>query len=285
MTTSERIRYSEAKLALRLVSVRGSRRDGLLALPLEGCGMASALALGEPHLSTVRWQSADRCRIAWRGDEWILSNHSRQMVCALNARRIKPGDQAILQLGDTLELDLLSFQLVEQGHVQRQVDPFEGLHVETHRKIVHTDRVAGSVSGTEDDHVLHFLNEEFQSVVRDPTRLSSRADWISLGLRTRECAPTLDELRLQAERYPMLRDILLTRGSIDSVIGCLDDFGEIDLSDREVPPDVLRLFAPDISKHIPPRLAEMTRREHHATSVDSAMSIGRVRPGDDRIAS
>lgn len=289
MMTSERIRYSQARLALRLVSVRGSRMDGLLELPPEGRGMANALALGEPQLGAVRWQSADRCRIAWRGDEWILSNQSRQLVCALNARRIRAGDQAILQLGDTLELDLLSFRLVEHGQAQRQVDPFDGLHAEARRKVVGADRLAdsgsgsGSDSGVASDRVLDLLNDEFRSVVRDPMSLASHADWISVGLQSRACAPTLDELSLQAEQYPMLRDILSTRRSIDSVIGSLDDFGEIDMSNREVPPDVLRLFAPEISTHIPPRLADLTRREHHATAVDSAMSIGRVRPGDDRI--
>ena len=281
MKMSERIRYSQARLALRLVSVRGSRMDGLLELPSEGRGMAKALALGEPHLGAVRWQSADRCRIAWRGDDWILSNQSRQMVCALNARRIRAGDEAILQAGDTLELDLLSFRLVEHGHAQRQVDPFDGLRAEDRRKIV--GAISRSGPGVEADRVLDLLNDEFRSVVRDPMSLASHADWISVGLRSRACAPTLDELGLQAEQYPMLRDILSTRRSIDSVIGSLDDFGEIDMSNREVPPDVLRLFAPEISKHIPPRLADLTRREHHATAVDSAMSIGRVRPGDDRI--
>ena len=281
MTTPERIRYSEARLALRLVSVRGSRMEGLLDLPPEGRGMAKALALGEPSLGTVRWQSADRCRIAWRGDAWILSNQSPQMVCALNARRIRTGDQAILQLGDTLELDLLRFQLVEQVQAQRQVDPFDGLDVDERRKIFDTDRLTGS--GAEADPVFDLLNEEFASVVRDPMSLASHSDWISVGLRTAECAPTFDELGLQAERYPTLRDLLLKRRSIDSVIGSIDDFGEIDLSSREVAPDVLRLFVPESSKNISPRLAELTRREHHATSVDSAMSIGRVRPGDDRI--
>lgn len=94
---------------LRLLSSRGLPRQGVLSLRLEGRGMADALALAEPHLNDVEWRDANRCRIVWRTEGWMLSNESRTWVCALNGSRIQTGEQAILRIGDMLEVGLLRF--------------------------------------------------------------------------------------------------------------------------------------------------------------------------------
>lgn len=291
MTAGAHIRYAEARLALLLVFVCGEQRTGRLVLPPEGRGMGQALALGDAQLGAERWESADRCRIAWTGDHWTLSNHSMHMVCALNGCRIGTGAQAIMQIGDVLELDLMRFQLVEHEQARRQSDPFDALGLEGTRQPFRSDRFTASGSdqtGKEAEPLLALLNDEFLSVARDPTRLAGHADWIGSDLRCGEDAPTLDELTMQATPYPLLRDILLRRDAIDGIIGSFDDFGALDLAYQDVQPDVLRLFAPELSEQSSlrlPRLPGLTRREHHALSIDSAMRLGDVRPGDDKVPS
>ena len=283
--TFQQVQYADARLALRLVSVRGVEEKGLLPLPPEGRGMAQALALGESQIGAARWQAADRCRIAWRGDNWLLSNHSRHMVCALNGIRIATGEQAILQVGDTLELDLLRFHLIEHQPAYRRSDLFETLDIETAARPVFSisARRSGSDSGEHCEQLLNLLNDEFVAVVRDPMQLAGHADWQDTAAPAGESAPTLDELSAQAEPYPLMRDILLPRVAIDSVIGGFDGFGAPDLAHREVQSDVLRLFAPGVGRPSVSRLPALTLREHHSLSIDSAMAIGNVRPGDDRV--
>lgn len=283
MTIFERSRYVEARLALRLVSARGVEVNGLLHLPPEGRGMAQALALGESHLGVARRQAADRCRIAWRGDDWLLTNHSRHMVCALNRVRIATGDQAILQAGDMLELDLLRFQVVEHQAAHRQSDPFDALDIGTTARSAPHNQLRRSGSGEKQGQILDLLHDEFIAVVHDPMRLAGHSDWLATVAPAGERAPTLDELSMQAAPYPLMRDILLSRVAIDSIIGGFDGFGAPDLSHRDLQSDVLRLFAPGGGPSTTSRLPALTRREHHALSIDSAMAIGEVRPGDDRV--
>ncbi|MGJ7578659.1 TagK domain-containing protein [Variovorax sp. RHLX14] len=283
-TTFPQVRHADARLLLQLVSVRGVAIDGLLPLPPEGRGMAQALALGETQIGAARWQAADRCRIAWRGDNWLLSNHSRHLVCALNGIRIATGEQAILQVGDILELDLLRFQLIEHQPACRRPDPFEALHIEAVARPVssHSAQRSGRGAGEQYEQLLALLNDEFVAVVRDPMQLAGHANWQQTMAPAGESAPTLEELSAQAEPYLLMRDILLSRVAIDSVIGSFDGFGAPDLAHREMQPDVLRLFAPDVVRRSGSQLPALTRREHHSLSIDSAMAIGHVRPGDDR---
>ena len=177
MTTLSQVQYADARLALRLLSARGVAERGLLPLPPEGRGMAQALALGESRIGAVRWQAADRCRIAWRGDNWLLSNHSRHMVCALNGNRIATGEQTVLQVGDILELDLLRFQLIEQQPAHRRSDPFEALDIEVAAWPIPGNLTRRSGASDVYEQLLGLLHDEFIAVVRDPTQLAGHADW------------------------------------------------------------------------------------------------------------
>ena len=276
-------RYANACPALRLLSARGIEKDGLLSLPPEGRGMAQALELGELSLDGERWESAERCRIVCDGEEWLLSNHSSGIVCTLNGRRIASGETAALQIGDTLELDLLRFLVVEHpqsaGHWKR--DPFVTLGIEGGGPASRVARPTGIA--TDAEQLFERLNDEFVSTVRDPLGSScftgkpglSRQDnpW-NVASSVAEHAPTLDELSVQARPYPMLCDILRAREAIDKVIGRFDAFGEADLSRWDAQPDVLRIFAPEIAHRAKARLPGLTRREHHAMSIDSAMTLG-----------
>lgn len=66
------------------------------------------------------------------------------------------------------------------------------------------------------------LHAEFVRVVGDPTQLAGRIDWEGFLAPVGEPAPTLEELSRKAEPYPLLRDILQPRESIDHIIENFD---------------------------------------------------------------
>lgn len=98
-------------LVLRLVRSRGLPRVGAITIPAEGGGLAAALQLGGPPLSPVDSEDANRCVIARIDGQWVLSNQSRALVCALNGQRIGTGKRPALFDGDVLELGLLRFEV------------------------------------------------------------------------------------------------------------------------------------------------------------------------------
>lgn len=100
-----------APLVLRLVRCRGLPRIGAFTVPPEGAGVAAALNLSGPPLSPVDSEDADRCVIARIEGQWVLSNQSRALVCALNGQRIGMGKRPALFDGDVLELGLLRFEV------------------------------------------------------------------------------------------------------------------------------------------------------------------------------
>lgn len=131
--------------------------------------------------------------------------------------------------------------------------------------------------------LLDELHEEFVRVVRDPGQLAGRADWEGLlfAHADPEPAPSLDELRKQAEPYPLLRDILQPREGIDRVIEEFEPLGRSGLLEAQPNEDVLGLFAPELTSEgaraasMP--LPSLTRREHHALSPDSHLRLGPAR--------
>ncbi|MCY1212412.1 hypothetical protein D9M72_241460 [compost metagenome] len=126
--------------------------------------------------------------------------------------------------------------------------------------------------------LLDELHEEFVRVVRDPAQLSGRVDWEGLLASGNEAAPTLDDLRRQAEPYPLLRDILLPREGIDRIIEDFEPLVRSGLLDQEVPEDVLGLFAPELARDSRAPLPSLTRQEHHDLSPDSHLHLGSTTP-------
>ena len=129
--------------------------------------------------------------------------------------------------------------------------------------------------------LLDELHEEFARVVRDPAQLAGRTDWEGFLAAGGEPAPTLDELRRQAEPYALLRDILLPREGIDRIIEDFEPLVTSGLLDADRPDDVLSLFAPELARDAGVPLPSLTRREHHDLSPDSHMHIGPARSGRD----
>ncbi len=130
--------------------------------------------------------------------------------------------------------------------------------------------------------LLDELHEEFVRVVRDPAQLAGRVDWEGLLASGNEVAPTLDELRKQAEPYPLLRDILLPREGIDRIIEDFEPLVRSGLLDQEVPEDVLGLFAPELACDSRAPLPSLTRQEHHDLSPDSHIQLGTAQYRDGR---
>lgn len=100
-----------APLVLRLVRARGLPRVGAFTIPPEGAGLAAALQLGGRPLSPLDSEDADRCSIARIDRQWVISNQSRALVCALNGQRIGMGKRPALFDGDVLEIGLLRFEV------------------------------------------------------------------------------------------------------------------------------------------------------------------------------
>lgn len=117
---------SGASLVLRLVRSRGLPRIGAFTIPPEGAGLAAALNLGGLPLNSVDSEDADRCFIARIDGQWVLSNRSRALVCALNGQRIGVGKRPALFDGDVLELGLLRFEvdaMHSHGHGATEAEP------------------------------------------------------------------------------------------------------------------------------------------------------------------
>jgi hypothetical protein len=125
--------------------------------------------------------------------------------------------------------------------------------------------------------LLDELHEEFARVVRDPGQLAGRTDWEGFLAMDSEPAPSLDELRKQAEPYALLRDILQPRESIDRIIDDFEPLAHAGLLDAAEPDEVLSLFAPELARNTVAPLPSLTRREHHQLSPDSHVRIGSAR--------
>lgn len=149
----------------------------------------------------------------------------------------------------------------------------------------HADVLAALVDGTALAHrssggaakgLLDALHDEFVRAVRDPGQLSGRSDWRGFVPPGAAPAPTLDALRAQARRYPLLRDILQPREAIDRTLDRFATLVPPDLLDAHRPDEVLGLFAPELVRTSNAPLPSLTRREHHALSPDSHLRIGRA---------
>ena len=129
-----------------------------------------------------------------------------------------------------------------------------------------------------EDALFAGLHEEFVRVARDPTQLAGRTDWEGLLASGGATAPSFDELVRQGEPYPMVRDILQPRESIDQVIEDFDPLGRPTLLDVGDDKDILHLFAPELARKAVTAMPSLTRQEHHHLSPDSHLRLGAARP-------
>lgn len=143
-----------------------------------------------------------------------------------------------------------------------------------------------------DEPLVEALLHEFHRVLADPSQLISTADWPAHAARHRQRAPDFDALGTLAAPYVHLRDLVMPPMSVDGCIGSFDaDLHHLpgtpdrsaDLFIPPVPPEVLRLFAPDAPPAGPPvALPGETRRDHHLPTTDTAIRAGRFAPAASR---
>lgn len=149
------------------------------------------------------------------------------------------------------------------------------------RTVPHAARQARPPADPGPAAVLDELHDEFVRVVQDPAQLAGRTDWEGFLAFRGEPAPTLEELRKQAEPYALLRDILQPRESIDRIIEAFEPLVRPGLLDADPAEDVLGLFAPELARDARVPLPSLTRREHHELSPDSHVRIGAARVDED----
>jgi hypothetical protein len=84
----------------------------------------------------------------------------------------------------------------------------------------------------------------------------------------------------QGEPFPMVRDIVEQRESIDRVIEAFDPLDRPTLLDIGDDEDILHLFAPELARKAVAAMPSLTRQEHHHLSPDSHMQLGATRPDE-----
>lgn len=119
------------------------------------------------------------------------------------------------------------------------------------------------------------LHADFLRAMRDPRALQMFAGVLGKAHHSASAAHAMEDLTKQAQGYEGILDVLGDESSIDDVLDGLDTS---DLLSEEAVENVLRCFAPPELRAEPDphaRLPEMTLREHHAVSVDSAAVFDR----------
>lgn len=129
-----------------------------------------------------------------------------------------------------------------------------------------------------DEDVMRVLHFEYERAVRSPSELRTRSDWNEAAISTGPPAPSFDQLVTSGADFHLLRDVLLPRADIDEVIDDIDSLGATGTLQALHDEEVLSLFAPDLATSDARRAPDLTRREHHAVSLDSPVQIGRVAP-------
>ncbi|RDI17344.1 hypothetical protein DFR41_11770 [Pseudacidovorax intermedius] len=122
------------------------------------------------------------------------------------------------------------------------------------------------------------LHEEFVRAVRDPSQVGGTVDWDVAQGPGGEPAPSLEQLSHDADRYALLRDILLPREDIERLIDRFDPLNRPNPLEGERSEDVLRLFAPELALDAHKPLPSLTLREHRELAPDSHVRIGPTQP-------
>lgn len=175
--------------------------------------------------------------------------------------------------------DPLAELLGEDPAPQRRRDRRSPSSLEADAPAYRTPILVGQPSAAVREEALFAgLHEEFVRVARDPTQLAGRTDWEGLLATGGMNAPSLEELVRQGEPFPMVRDILEPRESIDRVIEDFDPLGRPTLLDGGDNEDILHLFAPELARKAVTAMPSLTRQEHHHLSPDSHMQLGAARP-------
>lgn len=220
--------------------------------------------------------------------EWGLSvwhiNPGQQAESKPETPSLNEDTEALTRLSAT-PLDLTWFDL-RMRPLEEEGDLFD-LVMPTHRDAEQNrDMSAEDLLPTEDmgldgETIFQQLHQEYLHKLSTPhlttiTQSDIRAQENVLRDDARPSAPVhLEELSRIADPLATLQDLVTGHLHIDEIFSGLDSLREMELFTEEETPEILKLFAPGgppASQHIqtPPHL---TRKEHHAVSVDSHYRI------------
>lgn len=270
----------QAQLADILETLDGGAPDFLT--PLRGCTLHREQEFAQTH--------------------WVLGNASADGVCSVNGSLLEAGSRLHLLHGDEIELGLTRMVV--------SLEPSEGLaDMPTRREQsarfdlralgeapvvdappqstpadpapASTDPLTQLAADPLSDP-LAALHHSYLETLRNPLHADTQDLWQDL-VRARSATQAVDPMQhwMQAAGHSAsLDDVLLPAQTMDAVIQGLNPLGGIDLLAAEPFESIMHLFAPEAlrppagSAHAsaaPPGLPELTQREHHSLSLDSAM--------------
>jgi len=232
------------------------------------------------------------CMVKKLPSTWQLTNHSQTINCAVNDALLRYGESREIAMGDSIELGLLRLMVSDEIDVddassaaftQREVVAFPTSDML--RKTPHADldlfdclpRFAPDDASETQVHtdVITQLAQAYEQAIADPTSLRSQLAIASSMPGTAPHVPTPEQLALQNPAYFSLEDVLSGQLTIDQILARI---GPEDTTWNTAVPaeDVLMLFADERSRREQAQLPDITRREHHAISPDSPLSLGRT---------
>lgn len=133
----------------------------------------------------------------------------------------------------------------------------------------HSGMVANTPWAGRDSQLMDELHAEYVQLMRDPyARASSQAWHGQLFAPPR----ALDEFKSEECDHDDVYDLLGETDEIGSVLAGSNLLGEHDILEPEAHVEVLRLFAPADLHDVRSEVPELTRREHHLLSADSALN-------------
>ena len=206
---------------------------------------------------------------------WLLSNQSATINCAINDVLLLYGQWHAIQSGDYIELGLLRLVVADDCDAENtaELNPFADLPRFTPEMQAQTS----AERTLEKTDVITQLAWQFRQAVTDPTFLQRGQASTGASQVTDQVTTTLEQLARQDPAHFSLEDVLSGQLSIDQV---LHRIGPDDpaWNTPAAPENVLLLFADEMARQEPSPLPGLTRREHHAISPDSPVSIGATNP-------
>jgi len=142
-----------------------------------------------------------------------------------------------------------------------------------------TDTIAGDeLLDVKGPDLMRRLHAQYLRSMRNPNEVEAVDAWSPELARAPGKNTALEDLTQRAIGFDSLYDLLGHGGTIGTVLDGLDTLTHYDLLGAEPTVNVLRLFAPADLVVQGSGLPDLTRREHHMLSADSAAQLEQVPP-------
>lgn len=141
-----------------------------------------------------------------------------------------------------------------------------------------TDAAADEVLDVKGPDLMRRLHAQYLRLMRNPHEVEPVGEWNPELARVPSRNNALEDLTQRAIGFDSLYDILGHGGTIGTVLEGLDTLTHCDLLGAEPGVNVLRLFAPADLLVQASGLPNLTRREHHLLSADSAAHLEQLPP-------